>query len=68
MQAILDIHFRQDVFFLFGMRKVISKTTCTTNVSVLKRRSPVDIHLNLQNCAPREASLVGVPPGAEVAA
>lgn len=33
MQAILNVLLRQDVFFLFGMRKVVSKTTYTANGS-----------------------------------
>ena len=76
MQAILDICFRQDVFFLFGMRKVISKTTYTTKrgqycQDVLREvcsQCPVkkhQTHLNLQRCAPRAASLVDAPPGVE---
>ena len=39
MQAILDVRFRQDVFFLFGMRKVVSKTPYTTKTTVTIKQS-----------------------------
>lgn len=82
MQAILNVLLRQDVFFLFGMRKVVSKTTYTTNGSAHfceepslagPAKSPKQVvqcntNLNLQRCAPRGAIPVGVPPGAAMAA